>query len=152
MLRAEEELFLQLGMTKRAELLRDAMLFAVGSGICALGGSEMDPCRDEVRAQGGDGGAGDGENPEDGDRSQSKPFHDLFPCEWMAVRGRTPGSGGHGRIFTVMGFHGVGAQARPCRHGLGAQPGIPASGISAAEVLEEGVDRPGALPAGFLGR
>ena len=32
-LRAEEELFLQLGMAEGAEFLRDAVLFAVGAGI-----------------------------------------------------------------------------------------------------------------------
>ena len=74
-LRAEEELFLQLGMAKRAEFLRDPMLFAVGSGIRGLGGS------DDVTHAGTRSGrkaaiasTGDGEDPEDGESIPKQAF------------------------------------------------------------------------------
>jgi len=80
MLRAEEELILQLGMTEGTEFLWDPMLFAVGSGIGRRegGGPEPRPGGPEVRPQGGDADPCDGKDAEGSQRSKDYPLHVLI--------------------------------------------------------------------------
>jgi hypothetical protein len=51
----------------------------------------------------------------------------------------------------VTGCGGVDA-GQSVRSGPRTQPGVTAMGMSASEVLEEGVDTPGATPAVLFGR
>ena len=55
-------------------------------------------------------------------------------------------------IFTVMGYLGVKSRDRPSAYGPGAWSRVTERGISAAEVLNQGVNTPGASPTDFGGR
>ena len=75
----------------------------------------------------------------------------LISGKWVSVRGPPRRRGGHRFPFDVMGCSGV-AAGQAVRSGPLVQPGVTARGMSAAEVLEERVDTPGASPAVLLWR